>query len=197
MQDILMLIYNLPKLIVYLYPGYITIYIYKFCRGITVRNTKSEILQSICLSYIYVAFIGKVPSQNEWQRNLILIVVSSLVGYIAYVVSTSGYFNKLTELAGITTSTAKDEIDFLRGPEKKPLWLRIYLKDEPVMYEGWLIGHDLEQGRNRFIILSKYRKYGINPDKTLGECMSDYDSDEEKVVIYYDNMACMEKRDAE
>lgn len=161
------------------------------------KNTKVEIIQSICLSYVYLIMLSNVPSHNIIQKNFFLIVISVLVGYLAYVITSSSILLTLFKSANVHTSTAKNEIDFLLGGERKPLWLRVYLKDTSLIYEGWLIGHDLEQGSNRFIILSKYRKYLSSQDGTLGECIADHDSEEEKIIIYYDNISRIEKRDAE
>ena len=196
--DVLDLIYNLPNLIKYIYPGYITIYTYKFCRGITVRNTKAELIQSVCLSYIYTVFICRPTVYNNvYIENFFLILVSVLFGYVLYLANRSEAFLDVLKAAEVKTHPAKNVIDYLKEDGGKGLWLIIYLKDESIVYEGWLAGHDLESGNERFLILSAYRKFLIVNDSKTFEYIEEYDSNKEKVVIYYDNIKRIEKRDAE
>ena len=54
--DIKQIIDHIPQYICYIYPGYITIYLYYYIHSLTLVDAKGTLLKSIAISYFYVLF---------------------------------------------------------------------------------------------------------------------------------------------
>lgn len=73
------------------------------------------------------------------------------------------------------------------------MWLKVHLKDEPIIYEGSLRAEELNEETRKYIVLGGYRKYII---KSNGEIkyLENYDKKKNRMlVIYYDEIQMIEK----
>lgn len=196
-EDIISIINAIPKYITYIYPGYITIYVYTFLRAKHIHDTRSVILKSIALSYIYLMFAGKISWASELFETFLLIGISVLVAYLAYIASKSEYVQNVLKTLGIQTTFWDNEIEALQGFQDGA-WLVVYSENGDAVYEGSLHLKELEPGQRQYISLTKYRKYMIGQDgRPVEPYISDYESDEEEVIIFYENIKLIEKREVD
>lgn len=190
------LVHYLPQYIKYIYPGYITIYIYYFLRAKTLADTKGNILKAIIISYIYVSSLTKFRFTSQLQENFWLIIVSIVVAYTCYIATKSNYLLKVFDFLKIDTTFYNNEIEALQG-QNEGVWLTVYLKEDEVVYEGFLHYKEMENGKRKYITLSGYRKYVFNKNGTDGNiCIEDNaNNNEEEVMIFYDSIKRIEKRE--
>jgi len=193
-DDIIKIIDAIPKYIIYIYPGYLTIYLYYFLRAKSMSDSKAALLKSIAISYIYVTLINKIPASELW-KNFVLIIISIMAAYLSYLFVKSKDIAGIFHALDIEVTCLDNEIEALQGFDKGA-WLVIYLKDDDVVYEGWLHHKDLEQGRKQYIIINGFRKYFIDDDGSPKQpYIEEHDNElEEEVMILYDNIKRIEKR---
>lgn len=194
-DDIIKIINSIPEYIIYIYPGYITIYLYYFFRGKTLKDTKQILLKSILLSYIYITITDFIPVSNVFWITLGYLALSTTIAYVGYRITISNLILRIFDFIKIHTTFYENDIESLAGIENSA-WLIVYLKDEPVAYEGSLGNKELEDSKNKFITLEGYTKHKINTDGSLGEIICSYEGNyKEQCVIKYDEIRCIEKRD--
>lgn len=205
-EDIIKIIDELPKYICYIYPGYISIYLYYYFHALTVDDTTAKLLKSVVISYFYVILtrgtigllnkitnIGFNLSVTGIMFNFILIIFAFVIPYVLYRVETSKKFlNNIRAILKINTSFAKNEIESIQKKYKDTIWIYVYMKDSNLMYEGSLTEKELEIGRTRFFCLSKYRKYVIKDDGKKIKLKDYSDDDKEKVLIYFEHISHFE-----
>ncbi len=194
MGQIIEIINYLPQYIKYIYPGYIVIYSYYFLRGKTLKDTKGTILKAIILSYIMVSSLEKISFSSQLQENFWLLIASLLLAYFAHLLIHSENLSDAFECLGIETTFYNNEIEALQGLNEG-VWLVIYLKDDAIVYEGYLHYKEMEEGKRQYISLSGYRKYLYEKGKKE-KCIEDFaGKNSEEVVIFYDGIQRIEKRE--
>lgn len=173
----------------YLYPGYITIYIYLFVRGISSKDNKAILLKSIVISYIYNTIIYTFVNEKDliWI-DFVLLLVSVLVALIANNIVSSDYLRKILFFLNVTTRTELNELDSVIG--KRQAYCVIELKNGNI-YKGFLQNYEADiEVVNRFVSLCAYRK-NIN-----GECVYDGSLNQDRnVIIYLSDVASIEVLD--
>lgn len=191
-DEILRVLDSLAKYIVYIYPGYITIYLYRFFRAKCVDENKEILLKSIAISFLYKLVLDKTLSEIEIMYHFWMIVISVIVPYIAYLVQKSTVMQHALEILGINTRLEENEIEILDN-EEYSAWVKVYLKEDEVVYEGFLGETEMESGKKQFIILKKYRKYILDKNGHSEPYIEKHDHDEDKVLIFYDDVKRIEK----
>lgn len=206
-NDIIQIVDNIPKYLVYVYPGYITIYLYYFFRGITVKETKGILLKAIILSYIYISVLSKFTNFMKLSKcidvqsfpnvgiGICLMAVS--VAYLAYRLVISDTAISYLEKLKIHTTFSMNELEEIEKDCVDGTWLCVYLKDSNIAYEGFLSKKEMELDRKQYIVICGYRKYAIGDDgKSVKPYIYDYDDNQnEKVIIYFDEIKRFEIRD--
>lgn len=208
-DDIIQIINEIPKYICYIYPGYITMYLYYYFHSLTLEDTTGKLLKSIAISYFYVVIIkwmfglaNRIPviniidDVNGVLFNISLIIFSIAVPCIVNLLEKSEKFDedakKIKSVLKINTSFAKNEIEVIQKKYNDTIWIYVYMKDSSIMYEGSLTEKELEDCRTKFFCLSKYRKY-LLLDNGEKKKLADYSNDEkEKVLIYFDRISYFE-----
>lgn len=208
-DDIIQIINEIPKYICYIYPGYITMYLYYYFHSLTLEDTTGKLLKSIAISYFYVViikwmfglvnripFINIIDDVNGVLFNVFLIIFSITVPCIVNLLEKSDKFDedakKIKSILKINTSFAKNEIEVIQKKYNDTIWIYVYMKDSNLMYEGSLTEKELEDCRTKFFCLSKYRKY-LLLDNGEKKKLADYSNDEkEKVLIYFDRISHFE-----
>ena len=206
-EEIKSIIEMLPVYLCYIYPGYITMFLFYYFRALTLGDTKAKIIKSIVISYLYIILTENfiIPQINTYLCkkvannydslgfNLILIGLSVIVPYAIYMfLFKNRLMEKISKKVGIDTTLDRNEIDMLQRKYDQPIWIYVYLKNGNIMYEGSLTEKELEEGRVKFFCLSKYRK---NLLKTNGKIkiLDDYGDDaKQKVLIYFDQISHFE-----
>lgn len=194
-DDILKIIDAIPEYIVYIYPGYLTIYCYYFLRGRTLKETNAIAIKALAISYVYIGLIGCANIDSDAIRNMALIALSLSVSYTAYRVVKSETIISAFHFLKINTCFYDNEMETLAEFDKGA-WLIVYLKDDDIVYEGSLGLKELEEGKRQYISLDKYRKYKVDENGNAKEpYIVDYsDNIRETVVIFYDSIKRVEKR---
>ena len=208
-EDVIKIIDEIPKYICYIYPGYISMYLYYYFKALTLDDTTGKLLKSIAISYIYVVFvqgcfnlINRLPNVNintdakSASFNITLLIVAVFVPCIVNKVQKCQKLRKpikqIKKWLNIETTSARNEIEVLQAKYNDTIWIYIYMKDSPIMYEGSLTEKEMEDCKTKFFCLSKYRKYLIR-DNGSKQILADYSDDEkEKVVIYFDRISHFE-----
>lgn len=206
-DDILKILESIPEYIKYIYPGYLTMYIYFFLRGRTLKDSSYLLVKAAAISYIYITFLNslcllfikdnvKMPEMNKLIiENLCLILLSVMTAYLSYRVTTSEKIEKMLRVLKINTTFYDNEIEVL-ADFNKGAWLCVYLKDDSVVYEGALGFKELEEGKRKYICLNQYYKYYLGEDgKPKEPYIEDHENDESQIVmIFYDSIKRIEKR---
>lgn len=195
-NDIINIIDEIPQYIKFIYPGYITLYVYSFLRANHVSDTPSTIFKSLALSYIYTLIIGKINPPSDLYENFLLIIISVLVAYFSYLITRSEHIKNILQTLEIETSFCGNEIEALESVNAGT-WLVVYLNNDNVVYEGWLHNKELEEGKRQYISLRGFRKYMLKDDgKPNNPYIEEHDDElNEEVIIFYNDIKRIEKRD--
>ena len=191
-DEILRVLDSLAKYIVYIYPGYITIYLYRFFRAKRADGNKEILFKSIAISFLYKLALDKALSETEIMYHFWMIIISVIIPYIAYQAQKSSIAQKALEILRINTRFEENEIVILDNGEYSA-WVKVYLKEDNIVYEGFLGETEMESGKRQFIILKKYRKYILNKSGHPKSYIEEHEHDEDKVLIFYDDVKRIEK----
>lgn len=192
-KDIQEIIDYLPQLIIYIYPGAMTIYLYLFFAHRTIKEDKGMIVKSIAVSYIYITAMEYcLDLKKEIYKNIFLLFVSILVAYLFYRIVDSKVFTKI--LMKIYTAINDDPFGLLKSSEEKYTYLYVYpATDSELIFEGYLKEYETKKGEDSFIILSQYSIKTKKEDDWVK--IKDYmDDDEEKMFIFLKDIKRAEKR---
>lgn len=210
-DDILKIIETIPEYIKYIYPGYLTIYIYFFLRGKTLRDNNYIFLKSVAISYIFLSLIESISSTKLFQMlnarltaisysmklNVALIILSLIFSYFAYRITISSKTIKYLSFLKINTTFYDNEIEAISNFDEGA-WICVYLKNDDVVYEGSIGAKELDDEKRKYICLNSYYKYLLNDNrKPIEPYIEDHaDNPNESVMIFYDDIKRIEKRDA-
>lgn len=204
-DDILKIIRAIPEYIIYVYPGYLTVYIYFFLKGRTLKDNNYIFLKAIAISYIHIAIIdwlkdivnmGFLPISQALKQNISFILLAGVFAYTGYAITISKSVQKILRYLNIRTTFHENEIEVL-ADFNKGAWLCVYLKDDDVVYEGSLGYKELEDEKRKYICLNAYYKYFLDSNgKPKEPYVEDHeDNYNETVLIFYDSIKRIEKRD--
>ncbi len=209
-DDILKIIAALPEYIKYIYPGYLSIYLYLFFRGKTLKDNNYIFVKAIAISYIYAwliqwlrqsVFLSGIVNvilfnaPGELKQNLCLLILSVSIAYIFYRIAISKHICRILEFFKVRTTFYDNEIEALANFDDGA-WLVVYLKDDSVVYEGSLGAKELDPDKRQYICLNSYYKYFLNEEgKPKEPYIEDHaDEPDETVVIFYESIKRIEKR---
>lgn len=154
------LINELPNILMYICPGYITLWIHN---SIIARNLKQSnylIVEAVVISYLYILVANKICSLFvPLNKEVVTFIISIICGLSLRKIIVSKIFVKLTDSLGIESTSHNDIIDRIR--DENGTWLRVYLDDQLVMYEGYLRYDRMDLEDERVIALSGYVKFKI------------------------------------
>lgn len=195
---------TLASYVVYVYPGIASIYFYNFFNARTTKHTQAFVIKSFAISFLYNVCLKKIlliitcikekPNESSMVYNFILITIAFLVPYCCYKFKMSQLFANICSFFGISTSATNVPFELLGDKEEQFTCLKIYLKDEPYVYIGYLGEYEYEEGHEKYAILTGYKKYFIESD-SCEQLISEHDSEkfQEKVFIRYDDIKLIEK----
>ena len=206
-EQIIYVIEKLPPYICYIYPGYISMFLFYYFNGLTLNDTKSKVIKCITLSYLYILVAKKViiPFVNESKCielscenqaldfHIVLILLSVIIPYFIYIgLFKNDMLTKILKFLSIDTVTYKNEINLLQSKYDDTIWIRVYMKDKNLVYSGSLTENELEEGKAKFFCLSKYRKYLIKQNGKEKKLVDFSNDDKEKVLIYLEQVSHFE-----
>ncbi len=168
----------LPTLIIYVVPGYITIWILSFLYSIDIVNEKLILLKSIVLSYITIniLILFGINPVDRTLGKVIIFISSILLSYIIYGVSNWSW---LMEKLGFGRDFRPIMFDGIINTEDST-WLIVYIKEEKIIYKGKLRFYKkIKNDENYYLILSNFKSLTYK-----GKVVDDYtEEDEDKIVI--------------
>lgn len=180
----------IPKLFLYFIPGYIALSIKKHFKSEKDCKDTHMIILSIVVSFIITSvtdialfWISKLINKqlviSEMNKNLILILISLLIGclwVLYYDSSLEKYINKLLNCNMNSQSNVWNKA--MKAP--KGAWVRVYLYEHNILYEGKLENYTIDpEENNREILLTSYTSYTIDTKDIIEE----YDDDRKMVLI--------------
>ena len=195
---------NIASYVIYIYPGIISIYLYNFFTARTTKDTQAFVIKSFAISYLYnlilqsllsnTCFLKEISDKNSIAYNAYLTASSFAIPYFCYKLKLSKFFSLVCELLGISTSVTDVPFELLGDKDEEYTCLKVYLKDEPCIYVGYLGEYEYEDGHEKYIILTGYRKYSID-NKNAEKLDDGHGTNEcdEKVFIRFNDIKRIEK----
>lgn len=171
----------------YVYPGFITIVLYRFAMSKSVEENRNTFIKSIILSYIYTIpicyFSGVTPSEFTMCQHVSLLVMSVLIplGWNRIIHWTA--FRKIIRKIRIKTEIYDNLMDIMFNKENGIVWVRAYLDEQRGMYEDSLRHYESDINRKQQIILSGYRECHYNEaTEKYDNIVYDYSSNQKEWI---------------
>ena len=195
---------TLASYVIYIYPGIISIYWFNFLSARTTKNTQAFLVKSFAISYLYnmclkaildrMTVLEAKPDEKNVSYNVILILVSFVLPYIWNRVKLSKLSSMICDWLNISTSIVNIPFELLGDEGEKYTCLKVYLKESPYIYIGYLGEYEYEDEHEKYLILTGYRKYYAESDLTEKEIVTfDAEDYKEKVLIKYGDIRIIEK----
>lgn len=192
-DDILKILDSIPTYIVYIYPGYLTIYVYNFLKAFTVNDCKGIVFKSVAISFFYKICVDKLPIYSDLYYHSVMVFISILVPYVCFLIQKSNVVLEWFEFFDINTRFETNEIDILDNGIYSAK-VRVYLTNENIVYEGYLGEKELEPNKRQFITLRQFKKYTLDENGFPKEpYIEDHNHDEDKVLLFYEKINRIEK----
>lgn len=157
----------IPMIFLYIVPGYLFFRVFNFVLNKKNEKLTQNIVECIICSYIMISIVRAALSLlfNEVIIELPEVIISILLlscafGYIGSKLILSDWFSRkiLNELD--ISRTINDNIFEEYFNDKKGLWVKIYLKDDKLVYYGAIVGFDVkEKYDDGYIIINRYEVY--------------------------------------
>lgn len=184
-QEILQI---LEQYFIYLYPGFVTIFIYLFTKAKSMKMDKILIISSIVISYVYVLIYRLIKGYNglsdfKGDDYVIILLISILCPLIWHLISRSKWIEPVLNSININTTIENNVWDYIhyRDKDKKGIVLKVFLDDKDIMYEGSLRYHESDTTKKQTICLSGYRRY-VKENGTF-VVKQDYNNDNSRWVM--------------
>lgn len=153
----------LNNYITYIYPGLISIFVYKYLDGKKIEENRIIIIKSIVISYLYIVFLQKIiqfdlhnPKPTRVLLHVILLIVSIVLPIILYKTVNAKWFEKIVKWLKISTRRSSNPIEIALSKGEKP-WVCVYMDELGIMYEGYIRNYVKDVERMTYIMLSQYR----------------------------------------
>lgn len=186
---------SISSYVIYIYPGIISIYWKNFLEAKSTKDTQALIIKSFSISYLYnIAFNAFLSYDvNSIQYNILLLITSIVIPFIYWKIRYSKLLNGICERMGIRTCISSVPFELLKSSEEKYTCLKVYLKDDISAYIGYMSTYEYDEGNERFIILSGYKKYFCEGRKERLVIDNEAFQGDQKVYIKYDDIKVIEK----
>lgn len=157
----------IPMLFLYIVPGYLFFRVFNFVLNKKNEKLTQNIVEYIICSYVIMSIVrfilglffnGVVIELPEVIVSILLL--SGILGYIGSRLILSDWFsgkilNKLNISRTINNNIFEEYFN-----DKKGLWVKIYLKDDKLVYYGAIVGFDVkEKYEDGYIIINQYEVY--------------------------------------
>lgn len=194
-NQVQIILQNITTYVTYIYPGIISIYWTNFLEAKSTKDTQALIIKSFSISYIYNIILNTVFSfgDNVIKFNGCLLILSILLPYIYFKTKYSNIIRRICEFFGIRTCILSVPFELLKDTDEKYTCFKIYLNDGISAYVGYLDKYEYDENKDRFIILSGYKKYTyIN---NIEQIIIDNKAEQynQKVLIKYSEIKIIEK----
>lgn len=183
-QDIIEL---LEKYFIYIYPGFISVFVFHFSKARGTKINKSTFLTCVVISYIYIIFYRVLfkRSVNDFKDYdyIALFVTAILIPVIWHWISRTKWLEDILLKLGFNTSIEDNVWDYLqyRDKKKEGIILKVFLDNQELMYEGSLRYRESDPDKEKNICLSGYRRYVKEDGKY--KIVQDYNNDNSRWVL--------------
>ncbi len=155
----------LEKYFIYLYPGYVTLFIYYFSKAKKIHFNKSFSFMCVIISYIYILLyrfiVGREVIDFVEVDYVVILCMSIIIPTVWSRISRTWWIEKFLNRLGFYTSIEDNVWDYIqyRDKEKKGIVLKVFLDDKDLMYEGSLRYREYDPEGESNICLSGFRRY--------------------------------------
>lgn len=189
-------IQNISSYVTYVYPGLLSIYVNNFLHLKSTKETQALIIKSFSISFLYIKILEflsfPISDKQSIEYNAILFIMSIILPVAFFKIKCSSIVRDTCYYFGIVINVPRAPYDFLQNNKDEKYMLKVYLKDEGTSYLGKLRVYEHDDDKEKFIILSKYKKYKYRDGKEV--LVTDYSKKKKnKVVIKYEDIKVMEK----
>ena len=164
---------------VYLYPGFIFLWVYRFLKGLNFKETKESIIKCIVISYVLKTYwlkwldlfldltVNKIFPKwifpTSADMHPVLMLSSIVLPFVIWKLRDAKWVTSVLKIFGIGTNFRDNPLDIANHYQSGP-WIRAIMDDYGVLYEGYLrnFNNDLETGE--FIMISNYMISKLNKD---------------------------------
>lgn len=180
----------LREYFVFLYPGAISLFLFRFANGKKFTENKISVLKMMIISYLYIIFLD-IFFDFEYMDipiyvHIIIILLASILPLVIHAVSKNRKVRKILETLGIKTSFQDSMIDTicaLETDKSKGVVFKVFLDDKGIMYEGKVRLHETESDGDHKIALSGYRRYVYNQKRKKFEVKQQYENQHDRWVV--------------
>jgi len=158
--DILQILNNY---ITYIYPGLISIFVYKYLEGKKFEENGIIVIKSIAISYLYMVFLQKViqldlniPKLTKILPHVVLLIASIVLPTILYKIVNSKWFEKIQKWFKISTRRSSNPIEIALSKGEIP-WVCVYMDELGIRYEGYIRNYVKDVERATYLMLSQYK----------------------------------------
>ncbi|WP_053983415.1 hypothetical protein [Niameybacter massiliensis] len=187
-DDIIRLINELPMIIIYVYPGFIVLQLYRMFTCKDDKICKYDIFKYITISSLIVLgintinqliiiimqqfekvleFLRKFILLKEILFNIEIIILAIIIALIAYYFQKSNLLKAILKKLKVNISTHGNVISDIK--EDGDTYLTVYLKDSKVAYQGYLYLHRMQPDEEQVIVLRKYSVIKLDESGMLEE----------------------------
>ncbi len=186
---------NISSYITYVYPGIISIYWNNFLEAKPTKDTQALIIKSFSISFLYNIVLNTfLPYDiNVVAYNICLISVSIILPYLCNKIKYSKILKCICNFLGIRTCISSVPFELLKNSEEKYTCLKVYLNDNITIYIGYMGQYEYEESKERFVILTGYKKYVIKHNKEKVVINNNAGQLDQKVFIKYSEIKIIEK----
>ena len=165
--DVLQILNNY---ITYIYPGLISMFVYKYLEGKKFEENNIIVIKSIAISYLYMVFLQKViqlnlniPKLTRIYPHVVLLIASIVFPFILYKMVNAKWFEKIQKGLKISTRRSSNPIEIALSKGETP-WVCVYMDELGVMYEGYIRNYVKDVERLTYLMLSQYKISKLNED---------------------------------
>ncbi len=176
----------LKQYIIYVYPGFITLAIYRFAMLKSIEENKNTFIKSIIVSYLYTIpfqLRGVNPIEFNLMHHIVIIIIAVAIPVFWNLLIRSDKFKKIIRFFKIKTEIYDNLMDIMFYKEDGIVWVRAYMDVQKIMYEGSLRHYESDINREQQVILSGYRFYNYNElTKKYDLLVYDFSADQKQWV---------------
>lgn len=194
-KQVQIVLQSISSYVIYFYPGIISIYWNGFLEAKTTKDTKAFSIKCFSISYLYNIILGSLLAYENAQiiYNFLLVIISFLVPYIYNKIKYSKGLMSLCDFLGIRTCVTGIPFELLKNSEEKYTCIKVYLNDGIISYIGYMENYEYEEDKEKFIILSGYKKYMRTNKKEKIVIDNKAEQYDQKVFIKFNEIKVIEK----
>ncbi len=178
----------LKEYFIYIYPGIISLFIFRFANGKKFVEDKISLLKSIVISYVYVILLSifiKIDFENVSKKiHIILLIMSVVLPVFIHAAGNWNWVRKILMFCSINTSlrdNVLDTITSLENDKNKGISVKLFLDEKGLMYEGKLRLHESDSSCEKILAISQYRRYVKENERY--SVKQDYSGDNSRWVV--------------